>query len=385
MKPKWKIHNPEGKHRVIVTRHLPGQEWIKILTEAGCRIEIWQADCQLSTTMVKEAIGNDCRAAIGMLSEQWGPELFKALQAAGGRVYSNYAVGFNNIDLDAATAAAIAVGNTPGVLTGATAELAAALTLAAARRIGQGERFLRAGHFQGWAPTLLLGNLLEGKTVGVIGAGRIGTAYARIMVQGFRTNLVYYSRRPNAELENFVSAFGSFLQSQGQKPTVCTRAASVDELLEKADCVSLHTPLTQDTFHLIDARRLKLMKKNAILINTSRGAVIDENALVEHCRANPDFRAGLDVFENEPLLAPGLADLENLVLLPHLGSATNWTRRSMAILAARNLAAVLQGWPAWNRDDMEVFVGPHPPAAAPSILNARQLGLGLYQEGPEPA
>ncbi len=384
MEPKWQVRNPEGRHRVIVTRHLPGQDWIKVLQEADCKIEIWQEDDQLSTAMIKEAIGKDCRAAIGMLSEQWGAELFTALKAAGGRVYSNYAVGFNNIDLDAATAAGIAVGNTPGVLTGATAELAVALTLAAARRVGEAERFLRAGRFRGWAPTLLLGNLLEGKTAGIIGAGRIGTAYARIMVQGFRTNIIYYSRRPNSGLEDFVSAFGSFLKSRGHKPVVCTRAASVDELLKKSDCVSLHTPLNQDTFHLIDARRLGLMKKNAILINTSRGPVIDEAALVEHCRANPDFRAGLDVYENEPRLAPGLADLENAVLLPHLGSATHWTRQSMAVLAARNLAAILRGWPAWDRDDMEVFLLSRPPAAAPSILNARQLGIARFHEVRKP-
>ncbi len=375
MKPDWQVHNPDGNHRVIVTRRLPGTQWLSILEEADCRIEVWQADHQLDSGTIKTAIGADCKAAIGMLSEKWGPELFSALQAAGAKIYCNYAVGFNNIDIDAATAAGIAVGNTPGVLTGATAELAVALTLAAARRIGEAERFLRAGLFDGWSPTLFLGRLLAGKTIGVVGAGRIGTAYARIMVQGFRTNLIYYSRRPNPELENFVSAYNNFLESQGQKTLTCYRASSIEELLQKSDCVSLHTSLNEHTHHLIDASGLELMKKNAILVNTSRGPVIDETALVEHCRKYPEFRAGLDVFENEPRLAPGLNELENLVLLPHLGSATNWTRRAMAILAAMNLVAILKGWPVWNRDELEVFLGSRPPAAAPSIINADSLGL----------
>ncbi len=377
MESNWQIHNSSGEHRVIVTRNLPGKKWIEILEDAGCRIEAWVGRKGLTGRQIVNAIGDNCRAAIGMLSENWSAELFAALQKAGGKVYSNYAVGFNNVDLEAATKNGIAVGNTPGVLTGATAELAVALTLAAARRLGEGERFLRAGLFQGWAPSLLLGRLLERKTIGIIGAGRIGSAYAKIMLQGFRTNIIYHGKRVNHSLENFVSAFNDFLAKQGERPVFCRKADNLEDLLIQSDCVSLHTVLNRETHHLIDARRLSLMKKNGILINTSRGQVVDEKALVEHCLNNPQFRAGLDVFEEEPRLAPGLARLENVFILPHLGSATNWTRRSMAVLASMNLGAIIKGRPAWTKPEMELFLSPDPPEAAPSILNAKELGLVL--------
>jgi phosphoglycerate dehydrogenase-like enzyme len=152
-------------------------------------------------------------------------------------------------------------------------------------------------------------------------------------------------------------------------------------VLGEADVVSLHTVLSGDTVHLIDARRLALMKPTAILINASRGPIVDEAALAAHCRANPGFHAGLDVFEHEPELAPGLAELPNVVAVPHIGSATSWTREGMATLAASNVAACLQGWPVWGRDDVTPFLGSAPPQAAPSIVNASELGLPFY-DGP---
>ncbi|MGE5259008.1 MAG: NAD(P)-dependent oxidoreductase [Hyphomicrobiales bacterium] len=377
---QWESHNPEGPKRVIVTKQLPGSRWLEVLTGAGCRVEVCTATAVLSTAEIIAAMGQRCDGAIGQLTEAWGGGLFSALKAAGGTAYSNYAAGFDNVDLKAATRVGIPVGNTPGVLTDTTAEMAVALTFAAARRVGESERFLRAGRFGGWLPTLLLGDLLRGKTVGVIGAGRIGAAYARMMVAGNRMNLVYFDLHGNAELEQYVADYAAFLQAHGQPRVTCRRMARVEDLLREADVVSIHTLLDDSTRHLIDAERLNIMKANALLVNTSRGPVIDETALVEHCRTHPNFRAGLDVFEKEPDLAPGLAALENVVIVPHIASATRWTREGMATLAASNVAALLMGYPAWNRPDIMPFLGDRPPQAAPSILNAEALGIPLYRE-----
>ena len=373
--PSLQIVNPTGHLRVIVTKPLPGTHWLDVLTAAGCRVEIATGDDILSGQEIIALIGDRCHAAIGQLTESWDTGLFAALKHAGGRAFSNYAVGYNNVDLPAASACGIPVGNTPGVLTETTAEIAVALTFSAARRIVEADRFMRGGQFKGWLPGLFLGNLLHGKTVGVIGAGRIGEAYARMMVEGHKMNLVYFDPRPNIPLEEFVHAYGAFLTNHGGPAVTCRRAATVDCLLEDADVVSLHTLLDAGTRHLINAERLALMKPDAILINTSRGPVVDEAALVAHCRSHPDFRAGLDVFENEPAMAPGLADLENVVLVPHIASATKWTREGMASLAACNVAAILRGYPVAAVGDVRPFLAGTPPQAAPSIVNAHELGL----------
>ncbi len=377
---KWRVVNPEGARRVVVTKDLPGKRWLKYLLDAGCRVEICTSSRVLTEKQIAEAIGNRCDGVIGQLTEIWGEPLFSKLSAAGGRVYSNYAVGYDNVDVAAATRCGIAVGNTPGVLTEATAEMAAALTLAAARRTGEAERFLRAGNYKGWLPALFLGELLRQKTVGVIGAGRIGAAYARIMVEGHKMNLVYLDPHPNPELEAFVDAYSRFLDSRGEAPVSWEKAETLEALLEKADCVSIHTVLNDSTRHMIDAKRLRRMKKNAILVNTSRGPVIDEAALVAHCRKNPDFRAGLDVFENEPSLTAGLADLENVVVVPHIASATNWSRQGMATLAAANIAGVLKQYPTWQRTGISAFLEDDPPGTAPSIINAEALGIARFRE-----
>ena len=376
----WRTENAPGRHRVVVTKELPGDRWLKLLISADCRIEIGTSTRVLRTAEIKKAIGQRCDGVIGQLTEEWGEELFAALKAAGGRAYSNYAVGFNNVDLTAASRNGIPVGNTPGVLTETTAEMAVALTFAAARRIGEAERFLRAGKFHGWLPTLLQGELLKRKTAGVIGAGRIGAAYARMMVEALKMNLVYFDLLENTVLEEYVRAFSAFLKSNGESPVTCRRVESVDNLLRQADCVSLHTLLNDSTHHLINAERLAIMKPTAILVNTSRGPVIDEAALVSHCKKNPNFRAGLDVFEDEPQLSPGLADLENVVIVPHIASATRWTRQGMASLAAANVGGLLLGYPAWQRADISGFLEGVPPKAAPSVLNADELGISVYQE-----
>ena len=377
----WDIHNPSGGKRVIVTKLLPGSLWLERLIRADCRVEVCTSTDVLSVAEIKSAIGQQCDAVLGQLTEDWGDELFGALKAAGGTAYSNVAVGYNNVDVKAATGHGIPVGNTPGVLTETTAQMAVALTFAAARRTGEAERFMRAGKYKGWLMTLFLGELLWGKTVGVIGAGRIGATYARMMVEGHKMNLVYYDIYPNIGLEEYIAAYSDFIKSRGEESVSCKRADSPEEVLREADCVSVHTVLDDTTHHLINAERLALMKENAILINTSRGPVVDEAALVEHCRKHPEFRAGLDVFEDEPEMKPGLVDLDNVVIVPHIASATRWTREGMATLAATNVAGLLMDYPAWNRPDILPFLEAETPKAAPSIVNAEELGLALYKNG----
>jgi hydroxypyruvate reductase 1 len=258
--------------------------------------------------------------------------------------------------------------------------MAVALTFAAARRVGESERFLRAGKYRGWLPTLFLGELLWRKTVGLIGAGRIGSAFARMMVEGHKMNLIYFDLHPNRELEDFIQEYGSFLESLGEPPVTCRRADTIEEVLRTADCISLHTVLNESTHHLIDADRLAMMKATALLINTSRGPIIDEAALVAHCRKHPDFRAGLDVFEDEPALSPGLAELENVVIVPHIASATRWTREGMATLAAANVAGILLGYPVWKNTDISTFLEDVPPRAIPSLVNAQEVGIPAYTD-----
>lgn len=376
MAPKeWTVHNPDGERRVIVTKTLPGQRWLDILVAAGCRVEMCTSDDVVSGDEIVERMGDSCDGAIGQLTEKWTPKLFAALAAAGGTAYSNYAVGYDNVDVPGATAAGIPVGNTPGVLTETTAEMAIALTFSPARRVVEADTFMRGGNYEGWLPTMYMGKRFHGGTVGIIGAGRIGSAYARMLVEGHKMNLVYFDIQPNEALEAFVAAYSAFLESQGEGGVTCTRMDTIEDLLEVADVVSLHTALNESTRHLINADRLARMKDDAILVNSSRGPVIDETALVEHCKAHPNFRVGLDVFEDEPAMKPGLADLANVVIVPHIASATNWTREGMATLAAANVAGILQGHPVWTEESVLPFLEGEFPPFAPSIVNAADLGL----------
>ncbi|KAI8469678.1 MAG: hydroxypyruvate reductase [Monoraphidium minutum] len=329
------VHNEGGSKRVVVTKPLPGDRWLAILTAAGCRVEVSQCpDVIQDNATVKKLIGDKCDGVIGQLTEDWGSELFEALKAAGGRAYSNYAVGYNNVKVPEASKRGIPVGNTPGVLTETTAELAAALTLSAARRVPEADVFMRAGRYKGWLPTLFVGQLLQNKTVGIVGAGRIGAAYARMMVEGHKMNLIYYDPYPNKGLEEYIRKYGELLRHSGEAPVAVRRCETVEEVLREADVVSLHCNLDESTHHLINKARLGMMKPNAVLVNAARGPVIDEAALVDHLRANPEFRTGLDVFEHEPAMAPGLADMPNAVIVPHIASASMWTRSGMATLAA---------------------------------------------------
>ncbi|CAM6124342.1 unnamed protein product [Calypogeia fissa] len=375
------VYNAGGKYRVISTKPMPGEQWIKALINADCRVEICtEKKTILSVEDILSLIGSQCDGVIGQLTEDWGETLFSALKRAGGHAFSNMAVGYNNVNVEAATRNGIAVGNTPGVLTETTAELAASLTLTAARRVVEADDFMRAGKYDGWLPTLFVGNLLKGQTVGVIGAGRIGSAYARMMVEGFKMNVIYYDLYQSKFLENFVTAYGAFLKTQNETPVTWKRAASAEEVLREADVISLHPVLDKTTYHLINKERLSIMKKEAVLVNASRGPVIDEAALVEHLKANPMFRVGLDVFEEEPYMKPGLAELPNAVVVPHIASASKWTREGMALLAALNVAGKIQGYPVWHNGNMVLpFLDENvpPPRAAPSIVNGKALGLKI--------
>ena len=247
------------------------------------------------------------------------------------KIIANYAVGYNNIDIAAAGQKGIVVSNTPDVLTDATADLTWALLLAATRRVIEGDRWLRSGQWPGWAPTQLLGGDVTGKRLGIIGMGRIGQAVA-LRAAGFRMPVLYTSRRP-------------VTVPSGHSWSRC----SLDEVLTQSDFLSLHVPLTDTTRHLISTHELQKMKPTAFLINTSRGPVIDEEALVSALQAGLIAGAGLDVYEHEPAVHPTLATLSNVVLLPHLGSATLETRIRMGMICLKNIAAVLSGKPAPNR------------------------------------
>jgi len=378
MEKEWKIYNPDGKKRVVVTKELPGNTWLEVLKNSDCRVEVCQSGEIVDNKKILSAIGDKCNGVIGQLTENWNEELFRALKNAGGVVYSNYAVGYDNVNVDAASKQGIAVGNTPGVLTETTAEMAVALTYAVARRVVEADDFMRHGKYGGWLPDLFLGNRLWRQTVGVIGAGRIGSAYARMMVQGEHMDLVYYDIYQNRQLEKDIKAFARFLESHGEEPVKIIRAESIEDVLRAADVLSLHPVLNDKTYHLITSKELAMMKENAILINVSRGAVIDEADLVEHCQNNPDFRAGLDVFEDEPEMQPGLPDLENATIVPHIASATRWTREGMAVLAASNIAGILNEYPAWESEDISPFLGENRPKAAPSIINAQADRVPAY-------
>ena len=207
----------------------------------------------------------------------------------------------------------------------------------------------------------------------MIGAGRIGAAYGRMMVEGHKMNLVYFDLYPNEALEQYVADYSDFLVAHGEEPVTVKRVETVEDLLAVSDVVSVHTVLDESTHHLINAETLAVMRPDAILVNSSRGPVIDEDALVAHCRSNPNFTAGLDVFEDEPAMKEGLADLDNVVIVPHIASATNWTREGMATLAAANVAGILQGYPLWESDDVLPFLTGDVPHAVPSIVNAAEL------------
>jgi glyoxylate reductase len=266
------------------------------------------------------------QALLCLLTERIDGDLLDASPEL--RVVANLAVGYDNVDIAAATARGVVVTNTPDVLTDATADLTWALILSAARRVVEGDTLVRNGRWTGWSPTQLLGASLTGKTLGIFGMGKIGAAVAR-RARGFAMSVVYTNRTRNQTMEAELGA----------------RPVTFDELLEQSDVLAIHAPSTPETHHVIDEAALARMRPGAILVNTARGTLVDEAALVRALKSRRIAAAGLDVFEREPQLAPGLTELDNVVLLPHLGSATAEARAAMVELCCRNILAVLAGEP----------------------------------------
>lgn len=320
---------------VAVARALPPAA-AQLLAAGGAELRVSPHERPLSPAELA-ALASGADALVTLLHDRVDGAL---LDAAGPRLrcVANVAVGVDNVDLGAARARGVVVTNTPGVLTDATADLTLALMLAATRRLGEGERLIRAGRPWAWELGFLTGPSLQGKLLGIVGFGEIGRAVAR-RARAFGMEIAASGRRRPAA---GAGATGADAAGAGAA-AAGVRRLELDELVARADVLTLHCPLTPQTRHLIDARRLALMKPTAVLVNTARGAVVDEAALARALRAGTIRAAALDVFEREPLVTPALLELENVVLAPHLGSATIETRAAMASLAVRNVLAVLAG------------------------------------------
>jgi glyoxylate reductase len=331
---------------VLVTRRLPAPAMDKI--GERCQVTLYDGPGSIPRDrLLRDVTGK--LGAVTLLTEKVDDEF---LDAAGPRlvIVANYAVGFDNIDVAACTARGVMATNTPDVLTETTADTAWALMMAAARRIAEGDRFLRSRTPWIWGPEMMQGQDVHHKTLGIVGFGRIGQAMAR-RAGGFGMKVIYFDAyRPPAEVEREYGA----------------EYRELDDLLREADFVTLHTNLTEETRHLINGDRLRTMKPTAVLVNTSRGPVIDEGALARALREGIIFAAGLDVFEREPEVHPDLLDLENVVIIPHLGSATVDTRIAMGLLAAENLITALEGKRPPTLLNPEVWDAPNRRRPAPA-------------------
>lgn len=312
----------KDRFKVYVTRVIP-QEGLDVLKKEFT-VEVWSKDHPIPKSELIKKV-RDADAILSLLTDTIDASVMDAASRL--KVISNYAVGYNNIDINAATERGIVVTNTPGVLTETTADFAWALLMAAARRIVEADRFVRAKKFTGWKPMLFLGVDVHGKTLGIIGFGRIGQAVAR-RARGFNMNVLYYDKIP---------------ASQQLEQELNVKRAGLQELLKKSDFITIHVDLNPETRHLINEESFKLMKPNAILINTSRGPVVSEKDLYNALKSKRILYAGLDVYEEEPKIYKGLEKLENVVLAPHIASATYETRSKMAVMAAENIVKVLKG------------------------------------------
>ena len=311
-----------SKPEVFVTRKLPQKALTMI--EKECSMEINPHDRAMTRGELKEAIqGID--GLLCLLTDEIDEELLDLNPDL--KVIANYAVGYDNIDVEACTQKGIPVSNTPGVLDDTTADLAWTLLMCTARRVIEADKFIRAGKYEGWGPMMFLGGDIYNKTLGIIGLGRIGTGVARRARKGFGMDVNYYDANRKKEAEKELGI--NYLE--------------LNELLKTSDFISIHVPLTSATEKMIGEKEFKMMKETAYLVNTARGAVIDEKALLQALRDGEIAGAGLDVYEDEPKLTPGLAGQDNVVLLPHIGSASIETRTKMATMAADNLLAGLKG------------------------------------------
>jgi glyoxylate reductase len=313
-----------GRPKVFVARLIPDEGIAAI--KAACEAQVWEGELPPPRADLLDAVGG-CDGVVTLLTDKVDDEF---LDAAGPqlKVVSNYAVGFDNVDVPACTARGVGVGNTPGVLTETTADLAWALLMAAARRLPEGDRYVRAGKWKTWGPLLLLGPDVHGSTIGIVGFGRIGQAVAR-RAAGFGMTILYHDvHRASAEIE---AEFGATFMP-------------LEDLLPRVDYVSLHVNLTHDTHGLINAEKLSWMKPTAVLVNTSRGPVVNGADLAEALRSGQIFAAALDVTDPEPIPADDpLLSLDNCLVVPHIASASRATRGKMAEMAAANLLAGVRG------------------------------------------
>jgi glyoxylate reductase len=320
------VEPKRDRPRVFVARLIPEDGLAPI--RAACDMDVWTEDLPPPRAiLLRRVVG--CAGIVTLLTDRVDEELLEAA-GPGLRVVANYAVGYDNVDVAACARRGVAVGNTPGVLTESTADLAWALILAVSRRVAEGDRYVRAGSWRTWGPMLLLGSDVHGSTLGIVGLGRIGQAVAR-RAAGFGMTVLYHQRsRAPGPVETALGA----------------RFVRLDELLEQSDIVSIHVPLTAQTHHLIDAPALARMKPTAILVNTSRGPIVDGAALAAALRTGTLGAAGLDVTDPEPIGPDDpLLDLPNCLIVPHIASATWATRGRMAAMVAANLLAGVRGLP----------------------------------------
>lgn len=308
--------------RIVVTGRIP-EPGLELLRSAG-EVWAWDDDRPIPDDVRDEQLA-DAAAAVTLLTDRVDDAFLDASPHL--RIVANVAVGYNNVDVEACRRRGVIVTNTPGVLTDATADLAMALVLMVTRRLGEGERLVRSGRPWKWGMFMMLGVGLQGRTLGIVGMGAIGEALAE-RARAFGMAIVYHNRRP---------------VDPATEERLDARFVTLDELWATSDVVSLNCPYTPETHHLVDAAALSAMRPTARLVNTARGPIVDEAALVDALRAGTIAGAALDVFEHEPDVHPGLLELDNAVLVPHLGSATIETRSAMAELAARNVVEVLAG------------------------------------------
>ncbi len=308
--------------KVYITRQLPDIAF-RLLIQNKIHFEFYKKDYPIPRSLLLKKVIK-CAALISLLTDRIDKEIIDSMTSC--KIIANYAVGYDNIDINYARKKKIIVTNTPDVLTDSTADLTLALALACARRIREGMEILVKSKYKSWKPKFLLGTELKGKTFGIVGAGRIGTAVG-IRAKAFGVKIIYTDNKRNLYLEKFTEA----------------KKATLSALLKKSDFISIHLPLNKYTYHYMNQRRLEYMNPDAILINTSRGEIIDEQSLINILKEGKIKAVGLDVFENEPNINKALLRFKNVLVLPHLGSATTEARNAMAELAVRNVINVLKG------------------------------------------